>query len=157
MKDSKIGKFLNIFIALIAVIAAYFFARVFMAGEDAIESDPAVQNAVVSPLVTFSTLLLYAAIAVTVVLSLWAMIKNPENLKKTLLGLAVFGVLLVIAYIFADTNAVLDAQGVVIKEGGQAGSSTNKWVGTGIWYGVILGAIGGFFFVVDLVKGLIKS
>ncbi len=156
MKDNKLGRYLNIFVALIAVIAAYFFIRVFMADEDAIETDPAVQNAVVSPLVTFSTILLYIAIGVTIVLSLWNMIKNPENLKKTLLGLAVLGVLLVISYVAADSNVVTDSQGVIL-EGGEAGAASNQWAGTGIWFSIALGVIGTAFFVVDLVKGLIKS
>lgn len=156
MKEDKISKYLSILIAVIAVIGGVFFIRVFMAGE-AVETDVAIQNSVVSPLVTFSQYLLYAAIGVTLIASLLGMVKNPENLKKTVLGLVVLGVLLAISYFTADSNAVLDAQGAVIKEGGQAGSSINKWTGTGIWFSVILGGIGTLFFVWDLLKGLVKS
>ena len=156
MKDDKLSKYLSILIAVIAVIGGVFFIRVFMAGE-AVETDVEIQNSVVSPLVTFSQYLLYGAIIVTVIASLLGMVKNPENLKKTILGLVVLGVLLTIAYFTADSNAVLDAQGLVIKDGGEAGTSVNKWVGTGIWFSIILGAIGTGFFVIDLLKGLVKS
>jgi hypothetical protein len=65
-------------------------------------------------------------------------------------------VLLIISSFLSDSEAVINAAGG-ISEGGEAGSSINKWVGTGIWYSIILGAIASFFFVYDLVKGLIKS
>ena len=156
MKGNNLSKILSIFIAVIALIGAVLFVRVFMADADAIENNSEVQSSVVSPLVTFSTILLYLAIGVTIVLSLWTLIRNPENLKKTLLGLLVLGVVLVVAYFFADNAAVMDAQGKVL-EGGEAGSASSQWASTGIWFSIFLLAIAGAFFVIDLVKGLIKS
>jgi len=156
MKGNNLSKILSIFIAVIALIGAILFVRVFMADVDAIETDPEVQGSVVSPLVYFSTFLLYAAIGVTVVLSLWTLIRNPESLKRTLLGLGVLGVLLIVAYFFADSLVVMDGQGKVL-EGGEAGAASNQWASTGIRFSLILLAIAGAFFVFDLVKGLIKS
>jgi len=46
---------------------------------------------------------------------------------------------------------------ISLLPGGEEGSSTNRFVGTGIWFSVILGFIGLGFFVYDLGKGLIKS
>ena len=66
------------------------------------------------------------------------------------------GVLLVIAYILGDSEAVLDAQGNVLK-GGELGAASNQWVGSLIWYSSILVLIGGVFFVIDLAKGLVKN
>ncbi|MFY0602665.1 MAG: hypothetical protein JXQ93_01865 [Flavobacteriaceae bacterium] len=150
--DNKFSKILTIIIALLSVIGIILFVVV----SSADETDPKVIDAAVSPLITFSTFLFYAAVAITVVLSIVGMVKNPENLKKTLLGLVVLGVLLVVSYILGDSNAVLDAQNVVI-EGGEAGASSNQWVGTLIWYSTILVLIGGVFFIFDLLKGLVKS
>jgi hypothetical protein len=110
----------------------------------------------VGPLIGFSLYLFYAAVLITLVLSIRGLVKNPENLKKTLIGLAAMGVLLVIAYILGDSEAVLDAQGNVLK-GGELGSSSNQWVGSLIWYSSILVLIGGAFFVIDLAKGLVKN
>jgi hypothetical protein len=143
-------------VTIIAVIGIILLGRVLMAGEDAVKSDVAVQNSVVSPLVSFSQYLLYGVILVTVVLSMWGLFKNPENLKKTLFGLLALGVLFVVAYFLADSNVVIDNAGDVL-EGGEAGASINQFTGTGIWFSVILGLIGLGFFIFDLGKGLIKS
>ncbi|WP_088323924.1 hypothetical protein [Polaribacter tangerinus] len=152
----KSNKILNIIIAIVALVGAFLFIKIFMEDAEAIETDVALQNSVISPIIYYSTALLIAAIVIAVVLSLWSLIRNPENLKKTLLGLAALGVLLLVAHFMSDSEAVYNAAGK-ISEGGEAGSSVNKWVGTGIWYSVILGGIASLFFVFDLVKGLIKS
>ena len=85
------------------------------------------------------------------------MVKNPENLKKTLIGLSCNGCSVSYSlYLLGDSEAVLDAQGNVLK-GGELGSSSNQWVGSLIWYSSILVLIGGVFFVIDLAKGLVKN
>ena len=82
--------------------------------------------------------------------------KQQIGTEKTLLGLALLGVILVIAYFTGDSSAVADSQGKVLL-GGEEGSSVNQWVSTGIWYSMFLGIVAGAFFVFDLVKGLVKS
>jgi hypothetical protein len=156
MKDNNLAKYLSIFIALVALVGAILFIRVFMEDSDAIENNAAIQASVVNPIVFFSAGLLYAAIAITIVLSLWSVIKNPQNLKKMGIGVGLLAVVLVISYSIADSNAVLDTQGLVL-EGGDAGTAINQWVGTGIWFSVALGLVASLFFVYDLLKGLIKS
>lgn len=149
--NSKFSKILTILVAVLAVIGLVLFINVSAAGED-----PTALDGAVSPLVGFSFYLLIATVVIAVALSLFSLVKNPDALKKSLLSLAVLGVIMVIAYILGDSNAVVDAQGLVI-EGGEAGASSNQWVGTLIWYSTILVLIGSAFFVFDLVKGLIKS
>ncbi|WP_347173451.1 hypothetical protein [Polaribacter uvawellassae] len=152
----NLSKILSLFVALIAAIGAFLFIRVFMADGEAILNDPEVQGSVIDPIITFSTILLYLAVGTAVVMSALALVKNPESLKKTLLGLVALGVVLLIAYFTGDSLAVTDPQGKVLP-GGEAGSSINHWVSTGIWYSMFLGIIAGAFFVYDLIKGLIKS
>jgi uncharacterized membrane protein len=152
----KSNKILSIIIAFVALVGAFLFIRIFMEDAEAIETNVDLQNKVISPIIYYSTSLLIATVVITVGLSLWSLIRNPENLKKTLMGLGVLAVLLIISYFLSDSEAVINAAGR-ISEGGEAGSSVNKWVGTGIWYSLILGAVASFFFVYDLVKGLIKS
>ncbi|MDG2357443.1 MAG: hypothetical protein P8L21_04090 [Polaribacter sp.] len=156
MKDNKISKIITYVITALSLIGIILLVRVLMAGEEAVENNVDVANKVVSPLVYFSQYLLYFAIGITLVLSLGGLFKNPESLKKTLLGLGVLGLLFVVAYSLSDSNIVLDNADIVLP-GGEEGSSINRLVGTGIWYSVILGLIGLGFFVYDLVKGLIKS
>jgi magnesium-transporting ATPase (P-type) len=156
MKDNNLAKYLSIFVAVIAVIGAVLFIRVFMEDTTALENDPAVQQSVINPIVWFSAFLLYAAVVITLILSVWSMIKNPQNLKKVVLGIGLLAVVLVICYFMADNNAVVDTQNKVL-EGGEAGTAINQWVGTGIWFSIALGLVASLFFVYDLLKGLIKS
>ena len=149
--NSKFSKILTIIVAVISVIGIALFINVSIT-DDVPESI----SGAVGPLIGFSLYLFYAAVLITVVLSIRGLVKNPENLRKTLIGLAAMGVLLVIAYILGDSEAVLDAQGNVLK-GGELGSSSNQWVGSLIWYSSILVLIGGIFFVYDLAKGLVKN
>ena len=149
---NNLSKFLNIFIAVIAVIGAFLFIRIFMTDLDNAEA----LNSSVGNIVTFSTILLYFAIGATIILSLIGLFTNPDNLKKTLLGLAVLGIVLVFAYFLADSKVVLDSAGKILV-GGEEGASSNQWVGTGIYYSIVLLMVAGAFFVLDLLKGLIKS
>tara|TARA_R110002126_G_scaffold77796_3_gene194033 strand:- start:105874 stop:106341 length:468 start_codon:yes stop_codon:yes gene_type:complete len=153
----KSNKILNILIAAVAIIGGILFIRIFMEDTEAIETDVNVANSVVSPLIYYSTYLFYAAVIITIGLSLLSLVRNPDNLKKTLGGLAVLVVLLFIAYFLSDSAVVYDANGLNILPGGEEGSSVNKWVGTGIWYSTVLLVIAGAFFIWDLLKGLVKS
>lgn len=153
----KRNKILNILIAAIALIGGILFIRIFMEDAEVIETNVDVANSVVSPLIYYSTYLFYAAVIITIGLSLLSLVRNPENLKKTLGGLAVLAVLLFIAFFLSDSAVVYDANNINILPGGEEGSSINKWVGTGIWYSTILLVIGGVFFIFDLLKGLVKS
>ena len=152
----KSNKLLNISMAVISVIGIILFIRVAAEDKEALGASVDLQNSLVSPLVYFSTYLLYASVIIAIALSMISLVRNPDNLKKTLMSLAVLGVIFLISYFTADSAAVLDTQGAVLK-GGEEGSTTNQMVGTGIWYSVFLGAIASVFFVWDLVKGLVKS
>jgi len=153
----KSNKILNILIAAIALIGGVLFIRIFMEdSQEIVDNVDNLQNTVVSPLISFSFWLFIIAVVVTIALSLWSMIRNPENLKKTFGGIAVLAILLVIAYFLSDSNVVYNTAGG-IERGGEEGSSINRWVGAGIWYSLILGGIAGIFFIVDLLKGLVKS
>lgn len=153
----KSNKILNFLIAAIAIIGGFLFIRIFMEdAQDIVDNVDNLQNTVVSPLISYSYWLCIAAVVITLGLAMWSLIRNPENLKKTLGGLAVLAVLLAVAYFLSDSNVVYNAAGN-IEPGGEEGSSINHWVGTGIWYSIILGGIASLFFVWDLLKGLIKS
>ncbi len=141
-------KKLTILVAIITLIGVALFVNVSRFGEDT----PAELDAAVGTLVFFSQALLYVAIAVTLVLSILGLVKNPEALKKTAIGLGILLVLLVVSYVISSDAAVLGAQGELLSEAG----ATSKWTGTGITYSLFLGAIAGMFFVFDLLKGLIK-
>ena len=150
--NSKVSKILSLVSGLIGLIAIYFLVRIIMEGDDAVKESLDLQNSLVSPFVQFAKVILLITTVVAVVFSLWNLVRQPKLLKKTLISLAALGVLLLIAYIGASDEATTNMSGNIIKDG-EAGS-TSKWVSTGIWYSMILGAIGLGFFLWDFVKSL---
>ena len=124
-------------VGLIALVAAYFFYKIISTGDDEIVSGGG-SLGIVGPLVSFSIGLLIVVASITVLFSIFSLLKKPAALKKTLLGLVVLGVFLAISYGLAPDTAVTDVTGEVL-EGGEAGANS-KWVSTGIWYTVLLGA-----------------
>ncbi len=139
---------------VIALIGFYFFVRILMEGDEAIETDAAVQAAIVDPFISFSLWTLGLIALVTVVMSIVSLVMNPAALKKTLIGIVAMAIIFFISYSMANGDEVLDTFGTVLK-GGAAGS-TSKLSGTGIWFAIILGGIGLVGFVIDTVKSLVK-
>jgi len=150
--NSKVSKILSLVSGLIGLIAIYFLVRIIMEGDDAVKESLDLQNSLVSPFVQFAKVILIITTIVAVVFSLWNLVRQPKLLKKTLISLAALGVLLLISYIGASDEATTNMSGNIIKDG-EAGS-TSKWVSTGIWYSMILGAIGLGFFIWDFIKSL---
>jgi len=150
--NSKVSKILSLVSGLIGLIAIYFLVRIIMEGDDAVKESLDLQNSLVSPFVQFAKVILIITTVVAVVFSLWNLVRQPKLLKKTLVSLAALAVLLLISYMMASDEATTNMSGNIIKDG-EAGS-TSKWVSTGIWYSMILGAIGLGFFLWDFVKSL---
>ena len=153
--NSKISKILSLASGLIGLIAIYFLVRIIMEGDDSVKESLDLQNSLVSPFVSFAKVILIITTVITVVFSLWNLVRHPKLLKKTLVSIAALAVLLLIAYMMATDEATLNMSGNIIKDG-EAGS-TSKWVSTGIWYSMILGAIGLGFFLFDFVKSLFST
>ena len=153
--DDKKSKILTYVTGLIGLIGFYFFIRIVMEGDDAIKEDGALQASILSPFISFSIFLLIATAAISVIFSMMNLTRHADVLKRTLMGVGVMAVLLVIAYVFASGEAVTDGMGKVL-EGGEAGS-ISKWVSALINYSFILGAIGLVFFLYDFVKSLVKN
>ena len=152
--NKKLSKILTIIAGVIGLIGFYYFIRIVMAGDDAIKTDAALQNSILSPFISYSVVLLVIVAGVPVVFSLLNLLKNPEILKRTLIGVAFLAVLLVVAYSLASGAAVTDGFGNVIKDG-EAGT-VSKWVSTLINFSFYLGFIGLVMFLFDFLKSLVK-
>ena len=152
--NSKLQRILTIVTGIIGLIGFYYFVRIVMVGDESLETDPELQGNILDPFITFATTLLIAISALAVLFSLLNLFKNPKVLKRSLMGVAVLAVLLIVAYMMASDAAVLDSLGKVLEDG-EAGS-VSKWVSTLINYSFILGAIGLVFFLLDFVKSLVK-
>lgn len=145
----NISKILKIVSAVIALIAIYFFIKV-AGGEEGSEA----LSGDVSATIAFTKAILIGVMLLIVVFMVLDIIKNPKNLKKTIIGLALFGVIFVIAYVLAGSEEVIASAGKKVLA--EKGSSLSKNVSTGIVMSAILGiiAFGGFIF--DSVKSLLK-
>lgn len=152
--NQKLSKILTLVAGFIGLVAFYFFIRIVMIGDETIETDADVQASIVSPFINFAKIILIATTAIAVVFSIVNLVKHPQVLKRTLIGLGILAVFLVISYVLASDAAVTDPFGRILPDG-EAGS-VSKWVSTGINFSAILGVIGLGFFVVDFVKGLAK-
>ncbi|CAL2077553.1 hypothetical protein [Tenacibaculum sp. 190524A02b] len=144
------SKILKIIVAVLSLVGIGLFLRV--AGID--EEQAEAMSSAVSPLVTYSIALLGLAVVAAVVASLLGVLKNPAALKKALLGIVALAVVLLVSYILSPDNQVNDANGEIIAA---AQSQVSKLTSTGIWVSLILLAVGGAFFIIDLLKGLVKS
>ncbi|CAM1346055.1 hypothetical protein [Tenacibaculum crassostreae] len=146
----KNNRLITIIVALLSLVGIVLF--IMTMGVDT--EDKVAMSDAVSPLVTYSLVLLGLTAGVTVLASIFSLFKNPAALKKALLGILAIGVLFVISYMLSNDGQVVGASNEIVAE---AGSSVSKNTSTGIWLSIILIVIAGAFFVWDLLKGLVKS
>jgi len=151
--NKKLSKILTLVAGLIGLIGFYFFVRILMEGDEALKVDADLQNSILSPFISFSIFLLIVTALIAVAFSAVNLVKHPRILKRTLMGVGVMIVFLIVAYTLADDGAV-KSMGKVL-EYGEAGS-ISKWVSTGINFSAILGVIGFGAFFFDFVKSLVK-
>lgn len=86
----------------------------------------------------FSAYILFGLCAIaSIVLPLIKALDDPDSLKKSLLGIGVLAVIIIISYVLADGTPY-----------GGASASASKWVGTGIYtfYILSIAAIGAIIY-----------
>lgn len=125
----KVLKYLAI---AIGVISAILLVRVLIAGDTAITDSPDVQASIVDPFLWVS----YIVLLLVIVLVLVYVIKGlfSGNIKKTLMSVGLFLVILVLAYVLADDTVIYDLNDVAMIS-----PSGAKWVSTGLIAFYILG------------------
>lgn len=154
--NQKLSKILTLVAGLIGLIGFVFFARIVITGDEAIKlmlADATISDSQVGPFISFAVILLVVTAIIAIGFSIINLVKHPNVLKRTLMGVGVLAVFLVLAYSFSDDGAVM-SMGKVL-EYGEAGS-ISKWVSTGINFSAILGVIGFGAFFFDFVKSLVK-
>ena len=139
----KVLKYLAI---LIGVISAVLLARVLIAGDGAITDSPDVQASVVDPFLWVSYIVLFIVIALVLFYVIKGLFRG--NIKKTLISVGFFLLILVISYALAGSEVIYDRNDVpMISESG------SKWVGAGLIAFYILGA---FAILAMLFSGVTK-
>jgi len=161
--DNNKSKILTIIAGVISLIGVIFMVRIIMVGDEAIESDVANQG-IVSGFVYFAVALLVIVTLVTIILSILNLVKNPQNLKKTLIGLGILVAVLAITHFTASDDLATGALGeaIEIKDTsgkiltGDEAKSVTKWVSGLITFTGILGAAGLGIIGFGIVKNLAK-
>jgi len=99
-------------------------------------------TSLVSPMYTLTLIILVIIIAVTVLSVLSSLAKNPGGLKKAILGIVAFAVVIGIGYVVAQGTET------TLRDGEVLSASTSKLVGTGLYafYFFALVAVGLMFF-----------
>ena len=139
----KILKYLAI---AFGVIAAVLLARVLMAGDDSITGSADVQASVVDPFLWVS----YIVLGIVIALVLFYVFKGlfKGDIKKTLLSVGLFLVIIVLSYVLAGDEIIYDRNDVPVIS-----ASGSKWVGAGLIAFYILGA---FAILAMLFSGVTK-
>ncbi len=141
----KILKYLALVIGVIGLI---LWGRVLLAGDDAIENSADVQASVVTPFLYVA----YLVFAVIVLLVAFFVIKGlfTGDIKKTLIAIGAFLVVVVIAYVVTDGTEKQLSDGTMLSANG------DHWVGAGLVTFYILATLAVLLMVLSGVRKLIK-
>jgi branched-subunit amino acid ABC-type transport system permease component len=124
----------------IAAIVISVLSLVFLGGLMA--SDDAANSSWITPLIYLSYVILIACIALVLIYVFKNLLSKKEDLKKTMISLGLFLVLILVSFILADGEEVKTATNEII-----ASESTSKWVSTGLnmFYLLAVVAVGTMF------------
>jgi len=112
----NIQKIIKIGALVIGLIAVYFLVRIMMIGDEAIESDVANQG-VLTGFANLAYIILAIAAITTLVFSLVNLVSHPDKLKKALISLGVFALVLVVAWFASSGEERLLGDGKVLSAG----------------------------------------
>ncbi|MCX2836834.1 hypothetical protein OQ279_01610 [Salinimicrobium sp. MT39] len=141
----KILKYLALVIGVVGLI---LWGRVLMAGDDAIENSADVQASVVSPFLYVA----YLVFAIIVLLVLFFVIKGlfSGDIKRTLIAVGSFIIVVAIAYVLTDGTEKTLSDGTMLS------ASADHWVGAGLVTFYILAGAAVLLMVLSGVRKLIN-
>ena len=132
-------KILKYLVILLSVVAAAFFVYTIASGDDAIEIDESgIQASTVVPLMYLSYIMLGIIVAAVVLFLFVNLATNPKALKKTLLSVGIFLVIVGISYVaFADGSDAAN-NAIELDNGEYLSETGSKWVDVSIYTFYIL-------------------
>lgn len=146
-----IQKITKIVALVLGVLGLIFQVTILSKGDDAIELNSyAGDFSSVSPMITLAIIILIIVVAITLVSSLATLASNPEKLKKALLSVAAFVLVVLLSFFLSDGAET------PLKDGEVLSAFGSRLVGTGLrtFYFLALIAIGSMLF--SGVKRFIK-
>ena len=142
----RIAKILAIILGVVGLVIWVMIAR----------SDNPEGSGMVDLMINLGYYMTIITAVVTFAFAVWQLITHPDKLKKALISLGAFAVVLVIAYavLASGTNINLDSlaqRGIVVDEG------TSKMVGAGLWAFYLLALIAVLSMVFAGVKKILNN
>ena len=123
----NIQTIIKIISAVFGLLGVVFLFRIIGTGDEEIKMAASMGDfGTVSPLVSLSIAILVIAVVVTVLFSLLNLASSSQKLKKSLLFIGCFAVVLGIAF------AASEGVETPLKDGEMLSASGSRWVGTGI-------------------------
>lgn len=138
----KLENILKIVILVVAIISGYFFIRILMAGDDAIETDTGLQSSLISPFLVLAYIILALTLITALIFSIMNLLKNPVVLKRSLIGIGAFFAIVIVSYLLATGETTTLSDGQTLSESG------TKWVSAGLTT---------FYFLIVIAVGLILA
>ena len=139
----NIQTIVKIISAVFGLLGVVFLFRIIGVGDEEIKMAASVGDyGVVSPLVSVAIAILFVTIAITVVFSLINLASSPQKLKKSLLFIVCFIVVIGLAF------AISSGLETPLKDGEILSASGSRWVEAGIrmFYILAVLAIGSMMF-----------
>ena len=139
----NIQTIVKIISAVFGLLGVVFLFRIIGVGDEEIKMAASMGDyGVVSPLVSVAIAILFVTVAVTVVFSLINLASSPQKLKKSLLFIVCFVVVIGLAF------AISSGVETPLKDGNILSASGSRWVEAGIrmFYILALLAIGSMMF-----------
>ena len=132
----NIQTIIKIISAVFGLLGVVFLFRIIGTGDEEIKMAASMGDfGTVSPLVSLSIAILVIAVVVTVLFSLLNLASSSQKLKKSLLFIGCFAVVLGIAF------AASEGVETPLKDGEMLSASGSRWVGTGIRMFYILASL----------------
>ena len=147
----KIQTIVKIISAVFGLLGVIFLFRIIGAGDEEIKMAASMGDfGMVSPLVSLSIAILIVTVVVTLFFSLINLASSKEKLKKSVIFIGCFLVVLGIAYA-ASTGVETP-----LKDGEVLSASGSRWVGTGLRMFYILAALAILSMVLSGAKKLLN-
>lgn len=145
-------RFLNIFKIIIGILAAVFFVRIMIESDDAIKDQASLQTSLISPDLYLAYIILGITVLLVLIFTIVGILRG--NIKKTLISVGLFAVVILVSYFgFAGDFGM----GFEISDTETLSLSGAKWIGTGLYSFYILALVAILAMVVSTVKKAITS
>ncbi len=112
----NIQKIIKIGALVIGLIAVFFLVRIMMIGDEAIEADVANQG-ILTGFANLAYVILAIATVTTLVFSLVNLVSHPDKLKKALISIGVFALVLMVAWFASSGEERLLSDNKVLTAG----------------------------------------